>query len=430
MAEQPEIWEHGYEVEELLGKQPAWITRWGMLVSAVFLMLLILGSWLIRYPDVLISPIVITSENPPASLVSRADGKITGLYVKDKQKVLAGDQLLLIDNPANYADIQSLDIMLKGFAIDSLALKKNLPAFESKSFVLGDVQSTYSEFYKTLKDFNQFLTVKEFPNKIKALKQEEKMTQAYSNRLRIQGQVLEKDLKLGKKQYTRDSALFTQKVIASSEFEKSESAYLQKKYALEGNKVSMANTSIQLSQLQKDILDISIQYQQKKNELIRNAEKAYQELLNQVQTWKQNYLLVSPINGEVTFNQYWTLYQHIQKGEKVLTVVPPEKTRIIGKVSLTVEGAGKVKPGQKVNVKFSGYPYLEFGMVRGMVISKSLVPQDNKYTLEVDFPSGLVTNYNKKLEYQPEMTGTAEIVTEDVRLLERLLNPLKYLIRK
>ncbi|MHC1708726.1 MAG: HlyD family secretion protein [Bacteroidales bacterium] len=430
MAEQPEIWEHDYEVEELLGKRPAWITRWGILVSAILLVFLIVGSYLIRYPDIVVSPITVTSENPPASMVSRVDGKIVGLFVKDKQKVKAGDVLLLIENPATYKDVLFLDIALKEIRMDSAGLKNLLPSLETRSMLLGDVQPAYTDFFKSLKDYTQFLSVKEFPNKIKALKQEEKMTKAYSDRLRIQGQVLEKDLKLGKKQFARDSALFHQKVISSSEYEKSESNFLQKKFAVEGNKVSLANNNIQLSQLQKDILDISIQYQQKKNELTRNAEKAYQDLLNQIETWKQNYLMVSPVAGVVTFNQYWNLYQYIKKGEKVITVVPPGKTRMIGKVNLTVEGAGKVKQGQQVNIKFSGYPYLEFGMVKGVVSSKSLVPQDNKYMLEVDFTNGLVTSYNKKLEYQPEMSGTAEIVTEDVRLLERLLNPIRYLVTK
>jgi multidrug resistance efflux pump len=430
MTNQPEIWEHDYEVEELLGKKPAWITRWGILITAVLLVLIITGSWVVKYPDVVVSPVMVTTQNPPATLVSRAEGKITGLFTQDKKYVKTGDVLLLIENPAKYEDIKTLDLLLKRASIDSNTVNDLMMGMESKPLVLGDVQSAFTDFHKSLKNFYQFLSVKEFPNRIKALRQEEKMTKNYSDRLRIQGQVLDKDLKLGKKQYSRDSALFAQKVISSSDYEKSESAYLQKKYAMEGNRVSQATTSIQLSQLQKDLIDLSIQYQQKKNELTLSAEKTYQDLLNQLETWKQNYLLVSPINGMVTFNQYWSLYQNIKKGEKVLTIVPPEKTKIIGKINLTVEGAGKVKTGQYINIKFSGYPYLEFGMVRGIVSSKSMVPQNDSYMVEVDFPRGLTTNYGKTLEYLPEMTGSAEIVTEDVRLLERLINPIRYLINR
>jgi len=34
--------------------------------------------------------------------------------------------------------------------------------------------------------------------------------------------------------------------------------------------------------------------------------------------------------------------------------------------------------------------------------------------------NGLVTNYHKTLDFKPQMQGSAEIITEDLRLLERL----------
>jgi len=50
--------------------------------------------------------------------------------------------------------------------------------------------------------------------------------------------------------------------------------------------------------------------------------------------------------------------------------------------------------------------------------------------LEVDFPEKLLTNYGKELVFSQEMTGSAEIITEDLRLLDKFLNPIKAVIRK
>jgi len=50
--------------------------------------------------------------------------------------------------------------------------------------------------------------------------------------------------------------------------------------------------------------------------------------------------------------------------------------------------------------------------------------------LEVAFPEKLKTNYGKKLIFSQEMTGAAEIITEDLRLLDRFLNPIRALIKK
>ena len=44
-----------------------------------------------------------------------------------------------------------------------------------------------------------------------------------------------------------------------------------------------------------------------------------------------------------------------------------------------------------------------------------------------ELPNGMQTNYGKDLPLTREMKGIAEIVTEDMRLIERLLTPLRKL---
>ena len=50
--------------------------------------------------------------------------------------------------------------------------------------------------------------------------------------------------------------------------------------------------------------------------------------------------------------------------------------------------------------------------------------------LEVQFPDRLLTTYNKELDFSQEMTGTAEIVTGDLRLLDRFLNPIRAVFKR
>jgi len=92
--------------------------------------------------------------------------------------------------------------------------------------------------------------------------------------------------------------------------------------------------------------------------------------------------------------------------------------------------SGKVKNGQKINIKLSGYPYLEFGMIRGIVKSKSLVPAGDTYVIEVLLPDGLNTLYGYSLDFNQKMQGTAEIITDDVNLLQKILNPFRYMISR
>jgi len=55
---------------------------------------------------------------------------------------------------------------------------------------------------------------------------------------------------------------------------------------------------------------------------------------------------------------------------------------------------------------------------------------EQTYLLEVEFPAKLVTTYGKELTFSQEMTGTAEIITGDLRLLDKFLNPIKAVIKK
>ena len=139
---------------------------------------------------------------------------------------------------------------------------------------------------------------------------------------------------------------------------------------------------------------------------------------------------MAPTNGVVTFNQFWNENQTVKSGETVLTVIPQNEGEMIGKVQLTFQGAGKVKEGQLANIQFANYPYMEFGMVKGIIRSISLAPNNNYYTAEIELPEGLRTFYGLDLEFKQEMIGTAEIITEDIRLLERIVRPLRYILNK
>ncbi|MGC9332170.1 MAG: HlyD family efflux transporter periplasmic adaptor subunit [Bacteroidales bacterium] len=144
--------------------------------------------------------------------------------------------------------------------------------------------------------------------------------------------------------------------------------------------------------------------------------------------------MISPITGTLTLTNIWSKNQNVNQGDIVATVIPLKETEIIGKLTMPTAGAGKVKPGQKVNIKLDNFPYKEYGMIQSKIKIVSKVPvitQDGAfYIAEVEVPDSIVSNYGLKLSFTHEMTGTAEIITDDIRLLERLFNPLKALLKK
>jgi len=150
---------------------------------------------------------------------------------------------------------------------------------------------------------------------------------------------------------------------------------------------------------------------------------------NTIKNWEFNYVLKSPTNGKVVFTSMWSDNQNVSAGNTVFTIIPKKESQIIRKLILPVSGAGKVKLNQTVNIKLHNYPYKEFGMVTGKVYNISDVPIDSVYFVDISLPKGLVTSYNKKSQFSQDMTEQAEIITENINLLARLIHPIKSIIK-
>lgn len=50
--------------------------------------------------------------------------------------------------------------------------------------------------------------------------------------------------------------------------------------------------------------------------------------------------------------------------------------------------------------------------------------------MDVSLPEELVTSYGEKIGFKQEMAGTADIVTEDLRLIERFFYQLKDIFKR
>lgn len=67
-------------------------------------------------------------------------------------------------------------------------------------------------------------------------------------------------------------------------------------------------------------------------------------------------------------------------------------------------------------------------MLRGIIRNISSVPDaGNGYIIDVTFPDGMITTYKKKIDLIQKMDGMAQIVTEDMKLIDRFVQPVRAL---
>jgi multidrug resistance efflux pump len=412
------------EVNELLAKVPNSIIRWGTTVITLILLLFFAGSALFKYPDTIDTQIILTTQTPPVKLFAKLNGKIEYLFVRENQQVNKGDMIVLLETAANYEDVLEVKKI-------SEQLTEN-PLFNSfnRKFRLGEIQSYFSAFTREYHDYHNFLSLNYHNKKISALKEELLKHDQYYQKLEEQAGIQKREYQLSLGQFKRDSLLFLQGVTSAMDFEKSESALMGKFFSFKETETNLANAKIQMTRITQQMLDMELFFDEEKKERQNRVMEAYERLQAEIEIWKQKYLLITPIDGRVSFTRFWSENQQVNTGDLVVTVVPRDTGKIIGKVTLGVAGAGKVRPGQVVNIKFSNYPYFEFGMVKGVVASVSPVPEKNFYAAEVELTSGLVTNYGIPIEFKQEMPGQAEIITDEISLMNRIFNPFKSSVKK
>ena len=413
-------------VREIMGRPPMRILRWGTTIMLLVFVLFILFSWMIRYPDTILAQVEITTTNPPVTLVTKITGRINSFFVKERDKVNTGQLVAVMETTASIKEVELLKHTIDTIKTPELLSYRLLPLFSE----LGELQGFYATFLKSLSDLNSYVSNDFYGSKIVSLTDEINKTQEYITRLSVKERLYSENQLIEKKKYNRDSSLFARSVIAESDLEGSHQSLLKVNMELQQVRLDHSAKSIEMSEKRQSLQDNRITRVQEKDKLISMLRESFLNLKAQIDLWENTYLLVSPIEGIVSFTKFWSANQSVVKDEPVVSIVPLEPGKFLGRINLKMERSGKVKIGMVVNIKLSGYPYLQYGMVRGIVKSKSLVPTGDAYVIEIELPDGLKTLYGTNLEFTQNMQGTAEIITENIRLLQKIVNPFRYMVSK
>lgn len=417
------------EFQEIVQQSPRWLIRSGISLVLGIVILLVAGSYFFRYPDVINADIVVLSENPPAYLAARTTARIDSILVVDQQLVANNQVIAILESTAKFEDALKLRetlTTLEPFMLSFDTLSAMRPGVDLQ---LGDIQSDYSSFVRLYNEYFTFLRLKLHPKKIKALRQQISMNKIYYDRLWAQKKDMEADYRIVNNQFKRDSLLQLKGVLSDLDLEKSKALLIQKKYNLNGSRTKLAETQSAIIKLEQDVVDAEIEFADQTKKAQNSLIEAMTVLKSRLAYWEQSFIIKSPIEGKISFANFWSKNQQVKKDEIVFSVIPEKQSQIIGRISLPVKGAGKVAVGQKVNIRFDNFPYMEYGFLRATVKNISLMPNNESYVVEVDMPQDLKTNYDITLKFSQEMKGSAEIITSDLRLMQRLLNPVKSLIK-
>lgn len=424
------------ELQDIMGRIPGWVIRWGVTVIFIIFLSVVGLSFFVKYPDVVEAPIMLTTVNPPADLIAKSSGKIERFLVKDNEPVYKDSIIAVIFNTANYRDVLSLDAQLETFGEEWE--RYMAPAFTGQHLSMGELQPYLSQFVKSCKSYKHYLDMAYVPKKRQMLREQIDIQKKNHGNLLLQMEIMEQEAELEKNNLSSDSVLFSFRAIAVNDYQRSKQNMMQKQSSLLGQKSSIIQTEASILSNEGQLVELIIQYENEITDHMLQLTESRDQLLSQIKLWKDRYVLVSPIDGRISFTKYWSENQNISAGERLATVIPEDSAMIVGRMYIPSVSLGKVRAGQKVNVKLSGFPYMEYGILRGQLSSISAIPESSaasgvtgiiSYAAEVRFPEGMISSYKTRFEFIQQMDGTGEIITEDIRLIERFFQPIKNIMK-
>lgn len=412
------------EVQDILTKVPHWMIRWGTVLIFVIIAMLFFISWFIKYPDVVNTEIVITTNIPPEKVVSKSSGRIEAILVKNKAIVSKNTTLAIIENTANYKDVFLLKSIVDSYNINGS--KKAFPFAVLRNTQLGEIESAFAVFQKDYEAAQLNENLQPFEVENRAQISEKIQIKERLDILQQQKVLNESELQLQKNEIARFETLYNKGIISAQEMEAKKLGYLQAQKNYKGLLTSISQLRSSLIDNSKLSQNSQISGTKEEVNLGRNMAQSFYQLKKVIKDWELAYSLKSSVSGVVTFLQVWTENQTINVGDNVFSIIPDAKNGFVGKVKAPALNSGKIKVGQKVNIRLANFPDREFGVLKGRIQNISLVPdKDGNLLLDVALPNGLLTSYNKQILFQQEMKGSAEIVTEDLRLIERILYQFK-----
>ena len=410
------------EVQEIIGRPPHWLVRGG--IGALFgvLALIFIAASFVKYPEVIKSQLTLTAINAPKTVESKLNGKIVKLFMENGSNVNKGKIVGWMESTGSHSSVELLsdqiDSLEKWIVNEEFSKIKSTQISDIQQ--LGELQSTVQAFNQVFREYILYLPGGYFDQRKEILEQEQQYINDLLTRLELQQEIQESNFRLAEQEFEAKKKLAEKGLIARLEFLNAESEFSNMKMPLQQTESAIINNKVSQISKQKELLELIRQ----EDEIKSRIKQSLNSLKSSINDWEYQYLLKAPVSGSLVYSGVVQEQQTLQAGQTVF-FIEPFNTDFFGEMKISQASFGKIEVGQQVLVRFSGYPYHEFGSVMGEIEYISEFPiGEGELFAKVRFPEGLKTNYGNKLTPADGMEGDAEIITQDMRLLKRVYNNL------
>lgn len=408
---------HSADLQEIIAKPPSWLLRRGG--TFILLTILIIGglSTFIRYPEMVNTSIKFNTADAPKVVSAKVGGNLVKLLAKDGTWVKMGMPLAYLESTADHEQVLMLLDRLQQLRQDGEQPYNLEKLIAPRDLNLGELQASYQNFYLTYLNYlssgddgiyqkRRSTIHKEIVN---AQEQYAKNSQSFE----LQKQQLE----LTEREFERYRILADKKVISPAELQEKETLLLAKRQTIPQMENNLISYQSSLLSKTRELTDIENQISEEQKKFIQ----ALNSFISDAENWKRQYVMTSPSNGKLIYGEFLQSNQSVALGQK-LFYINPKNEQYYGEILLPQDASAKVKLGQSVLIKVRGYPYTEYGYLRGNITYMSDIPiKDSVFFTKVDL---IRSEQDSLIRLKPGVLGNAEIITEDKSIFKRIWDNL------
>lgn len=414
------------------------LPKWSARLIMLFFLLALIWAYFGKVEVVTVAQGKITSSSRSKSIQPFETALVKNIYVKNGEKVKKDQLLIELTAMGVETDFSKSEETLKTMALNQQRISALLIAIEQEKppiftehsslpldFPISDEQLAQEKELA----LNQYLTWQAQKSRLFALTEQKKQEQKTisSNIVKLSDmQRYEKersqDLYKLYKQHSASKHEYYQQVAKQLEVENNLETQRSRYHEIE-KEIHQANQEYQafLTTFRRDLLD----------ELKRTTENFTQTKLEldkakQRQTFME---IRSPIDGIVQQLQTYTIGGVVTTAQQLM-VIAPEEDSLEVEALISNQDIGFVKTGQEVVLKIAAFPYTRYGYIHGKVkhISLDAIPDEKLgyvFATTILMDRNYLTIQDTPIYLKQGMIATAEIKTDQRRVMDYFLSPLK-----
>lgn len=277
------------EVQEILTKVPHWMIRWGNVLFLLLIVMLLIISWFVKYPDIIQSEALVTTQIPPQKEYAKTNGKLDAILVKDNQNIKINEPLAIVENTANYKDVFKLKSIIDTIKINNKSF--SFPIDSIPILFLGDIESQYALFENSYIQYQLNKKLQPFSNEAVANRYSISELNRRLQSLQSQKEINKTELSFKEKDLQRNKSLFNKGVISAQDYENKQLEYAQAERNYQNFESSISQIREGISNAHKTSKGTEINRVKEEMTLLKNVIQSFNQLKKAIKDWEYQYVL-------------------------------------------------------------------------------------------------------------------------------------------